>query len=302
VPNDLTTLTRAQRGLISHRQALTCGLSDHGIRHRIANGTWERIHRGLYLVSGNTIDRHHEILGAILRVGGPAWASHSTAAELWELPIRPPTSVEITTPLGRLVRQQGIRAHRSGRISENDVRVVDGIPVLSGARTVLDLSGRVGVRELGRIMDDGLRRRVFTLAALHAVFRELPYEAPGRSPATMRKVLAARTVGFHPGDSELERTVLQAILDAGLPEPISQHPVKLGRNTYRLDLAYPDHKIAIEVDGFAFHHDRGTFDRDRQRQNDLVTAGWTVLRFTARSTPEEIAATVRSAFVRLSAP
>ena len=302
MPDTLLTLTRAQRGLISHRQALACGVSDHGIRHRLANGTWDRMDRGLYLVSGVAPGRYHEVLGAVLRVGGPAWASHSTAAELWEFPIPPVTSVEITTPLGRLVRQQGIRAHRSGRISEHDVRTVDGIPVLSGARTVLDLSGRVSEKELGRIVDDGLRRRVFTLAALHAVFRELPYEAPGRSPTKMRKVLAERTVGFHPGDSELERTVVQAILSAGLPQPLAQHPITLGRSTYLLDLAYPDLKIAIEVDGFAFHHDRGTFDHDRRRQNDLVTAGWTVLRFTSRSTPAEIVATIRSAFVRLSAP
>ena len=48
-----------------------------------------------------------------------------------------------------------------------------------------------------------------------------------------------------------------------------------------------------EVDGFEFHRTRHAFDADRVRQNDLVSADWTVLRFTSRSAPDEIVATVR---------
>lgn len=144
------------------------------------------------------------------------------------------------------------------------------------------------------MVDDGLRRRVLTLSELHAVAARLPTIAPGRSPKTVEAVLRERTAGFHPGGSELESHVLRTIVEAGLPAPVRQLRVVANGHTYFLDLAYPE-KVAIEVDGFAFHHDRTTFDRDRRRQNDLVNVGWIVLRFTSRSTAAEIVDSVRQA-------
>jgi len=46
------------------------------------------------------------------------------------------------------------------------------------------------------------------------------------------------------------------------------------------DFAAPELKLCIEIDGRAYHSDRATFENDRARQNALVLAGWTVLRFT----------------------
>jgi len=53
-----------------------------------------------------------------------------------------------------------------------------------------------------------------------------------------------------------------------------------GRVLAEIDFANPELKIAIEVDGRAFHSDRCAFERDRERQNMLVIRGWIVLRFT----------------------
>jgi very-short-patch-repair endonuclease len=73
----------------------------------------------------------------------------------------------------------------------------------------------------------------------------------------------------------------RAIVDGGLPEPVLQHPVSVGNCRYRIDLAYPEFKIAIEIDGWEYHSSRSAFDDDRSRANDLVVAGWQVLRFTS---------------------
>lgn len=64
--------------------------------------------------------------------------------------------------------------------------------------------------------------------------------------------------------------------------PVPQHVVRVdGRFVARVDLAFPAHRIAVEYDGRAVHDREDAFLRDRRRQNDLVRAGWTVLRFTA---------------------
>jgi very-short-patch-repair endonuclease len=89
--------------------------------------------------------------------------------------------------------------------------------------------------------------------------------------------------------------VLRAIVLSGSPEPVPQHWVTLGTRRYRIDLAYPEFKVAIEVDAWDAHRSRTAFDRDRVRENDLVVAGWRVLRFTSNSPPSAIGTTVAAA-------
>jgi very-short-patch-repair endonuclease len=62
-----------------------------------------------------------------------------------------------------------------------------------------------------------------------------------------------------------------------------------------IDLAYPSHHLALEVDGWAFHGHRAAFDADRLRANDLVLLGWSVLRFTSAMSDAHICATVARA-------
>ena len=63
---------------------------------------------------------------------------------------------------------------------------------------------------------------------------------------------------------------------------------------YRIDLAYPELRLAIECDGFRWHAQRSDWDADRRRQNDLVAQGWRVLRLTAAMSDDEIIAAIRS--------
>lgn len=235
------------------------------------------------------------MLGAVLLAKAPVWTSHASSARIWGYDRLPAHPVELSVPLERRVRLAGVVAHRTGTLAAADVTIVGCLPVLSAARTVVDLSTRLTPEALESMVDDMLRRGVLSLSALHAVARRLPTIAPGRSPRAVERVLQVRTGSYHPGGSELERSVLRIIVDAGLPTPVSQFRVAIGAAVYFLDLAYPEARIGIEIDGFSFHHDRTNFDRDRTRQNNLVNAGWTILRFTSRSTPSEIIDAVRRA-------
>lgn len=293
---DLTShITSAQRGLITRHQAIGAGMTDSAIGHLVRRGIWRRVRNGLYALNGIPSDWELEVLGAVLLAGSPAWASHYSSARLWDYRGLADGPIEITTLLERRMRVGGIRCHRSGTLHEDDLRVVDGIPTLSAARTIVDLSARLTEAALDRMIDDGLRRRVLTIGELRSVARRLPTIAPGRSPKTIESILHRRLDDLGPTDSELESRVLQLLVDAGLPRPVLQHRVVLDGRTYFIDLAYPEPRLAIEVDGYGFHGDRTTFDRDRRRQNDLVNAGWTVLRFTSRSTDDEILEAVRRA-------
>jgi very-short-patch-repair endonuclease len=84
-----------------------------------------------------------------------------------------------------------------------------------------------------------------------------------------------------------------------------QHEVwHAGRFIARIDAAYPERRIAIEVDGFEAHSSPDAFQRDRTRQNRLVALGWTVLRFTWADVvqrPTMVAQTIREAINRVPA-
>jgi very-short-patch-repair endonuclease len=90
-----------------------------------------------------------------------------------------------------------------------------------------------------------------------------------------------------PSSSFLEYAFLRWVLDpaverSALPQVLSQREVRVGGRDYRIDFEIQgrDHLYAVELDGFAFHSNRDAFTYDRLRQNDLVAAGRTVIRFS----------------------
>jgi len=155
------------------------------------------------------------------------------------------------------------------------------------------LSMRHDAKGLARLFDEGLRRGLVSHIGLHACVQSLPL-APGRSPDRVHALLAKRIPGYDPGDSDLETDAWEALVAAGLP-PVRQHRVTVNGRRYKLDLAYPDLKIGIELDGYDSHRTRTAFDYDRVRGNDLALAKWVLLHFTSNNTTQELVTSVRAA-------
>jgi very-short-patch-repair endonuclease len=105
-----------------------------------------------------------------------------------------------------------------------------------------------------------------------------------------------------PSESELETRFVQLLRRARLPRPVRQHEVWLGgRVVARADLAYPGQRLLIELDGWSAHGTKRAFRSDRRRQNSLVLAGWTLLRFTWADVVESPAAVVAAVHGALAA-
>ncbi len=153
------------------------------------------------------------------------------------------------------------------------------------ALTVVEAS----VRRRGgaKLMDRSLHRHVELRALWRAHLRN-----KGRygAPAARRMLLAAAD-GTR---SEAERLLVKLLRQAGLAGWRTNHPVA----GYKVDAAFPNQRVAIEVDGFAFHTDEEVFQIDRQRQNAIALSGWQILRFTwldLTEYPERVIASIRSA-------
>lgn len=85
-----------------------------------------------------------------------------------------------------------------------------------------------------------------------------------------------------PAGKAAELSLRDQIVAAGLPEPFREftfHPTR----DWRLDLAWPDRKLAIEIDG-AVHRTKERFAADMEKFNEAGLAGWTVIRVT----PEQV--------------
>ena len=93
----------------------------------------------------------------------------------------------------------------------------------------------------------------------------------------MRRTIRSLAEGTR---SEAERHLVSLLRKNGIAGWVANLRVRAGGRTYVLDIAFARERITVEVDSRAFHTDTRAFQDDRTRQNDLVAAGWTVLRFT----------------------
>ena len=295
---ELLSCAGRQHGLFTTAQADDRGVGKDVLDRWRGNRTCRRMYRGVYAVSGAPATWYQAVMAAVLAAGPDAVASHTTAGVVWAARNVGRERTEVSTARPRRARIAGVRVHRTTVFLAEEQTVRAGIPVTTVARTLVDLSGRLSAAQLGIITDDALRRPTMTLRELERAVAGLP-GASGRKPSRIRSVLAQRIEGYDPGDSGLELRVLRTIVAAGLPAPVQQHDVTVAGRSYRIDLAYPEQKLAIEVDGFEPHRHRSAFDRGRARANDLVVAGWTVLRFTSESPDADIAHSVSTALAAL---
>ena len=286
-------IARRQHGLITLDQALAAGLTIDQVRYRHRSGEWSVARPGVYAVSGAPPNWTQTVAAVALASQPQAWLSHETAGTLWAMPGVKDDVIHISTGLDRRVRLAGVCGHRSGALFDADVTTTQRIPVTTPARSLVDLSSGLTYRQLGAAVDDAVRRRIMSLESFRRCVARLA-EAPGRRTSALQELLAERLPGYNPGDSDLETRVLRLLVAQGFPPPAQQHTVRIGGRTFRIDLAYPVLKLAIELDGWEFHNSRTAFDDDRARANLLVAHGWTVVRFTSRSTDEEILGCLRA--------
>jgi len=274
--------------------ALASGLSDRDLRHPGV----DRLSRDTYLPRALSTELAARAAAVLLNAPGRAVVSHVTAAVLWELAIPArgsDTRVHLTVATGSAARNRADRFVHRLPLASDEITRVAGIPVTTPTRTWRDLAMELPTPQLLAVTDQ-LLAGVATSASLEEALLRRPV---GRGAARARAVLrVADALAGSPMESVLRWT----LLDAGLPPPVLQHVVtdEAGRFAGRADLAWPAQCVLVEFDG-DLHRHRDVFVNDLRRQNRLVAAGWTVLRFSSADLlgrPEELVAEVRAALRR----
>lgn len=296
-------LAAAQRGLVTREQALAAGMERWTIANALASGTWVEVRRGVYRWAASPESWHQQALAACIGRVRAAAVSHRSAGFLHGLLPTAPERLEVVVPYGSA--REGLSriacVHRIQQpLAKGDVVKIDGLPVTSLPRTIADLAAVLAPPALPELVDRAMRSRpsdhgrTWLTQAIEEAARAR------RGARALRTATAPWVVGGRGArqlQSVLEAQVLRLLLAAAVPPPRCQFEVLLtaGARCY-LDFAWPAEKVALEVDGYAFHSDRGAFDHDRVRGNRLLAAGWQVLHTTAgevRSRPQEIVTAVR---------
>jgi very-short-patch-repair endonuclease/predicted transcriptional regulator of viral defense system len=291
----IAELAGGQGGVVAHRQLAALGLSASAIGRRIRGGRLHPIHRGVYAVGHRAVGVAGRRWAALLVVGDGAVISHATAGAAYDLRPGAGAAVHVTLP-GRAGRKRrpGIRVHRPELLRSDEVTTLDGLPITTPARTLLDLAATgLRGRPLEAAIDQADRRRLLDFADLH----ELVARYPRRPGTPSLKAVLAR---YRAGDtrSELE-ALLAELCDAhDLPRP-QENCVVEGKVR---DFYWPHARLVVEADSYAWHRSPSALDDDRQRDVELTLAGYRTLRFTWEQVTRRRTYVVSSVLAGLRAP
>jgi hypothetical protein len=251
------------RRLFTVGEAINRGLTRSPLRWGERTGRWRRVDFGVYGEGDAEPDALDRARARVLASGGVD--SGRLAAILHDLD-------GVTEPDDRPVRRRRLPSER--------VVVAGGIPCTDGLQTLIDLAADLDDREWEQALEAALRKRLTTIDALEAALPKLG-RARTAGVRRMRRVLDRRPVGAAPTESLLETLMVQLARRVdSLPDPSRQYHVFDRHETFvaRLDLAWPERGLFVELDG---QQHEGQPIYDARRETAVVAAtGWLPGRFT----------------------
>jgi very-short-patch-repair endonuclease len=310
--DDMTTLDDRllpvlvrQHWLVTAHDVADAGGTEDQIARRVRDRRWIRVDRGVYWPSEAPTSWEATVLAPILSVPSDVrvLASDTTAAALHGIPGFGRGRAELSVERPYNLRRSGVRIRTSSDLDRCQTVKVGGIPTTDLRRTLLDLGRTVGDQRLLRAIEWSRRERGVSWSDLVATLAHHARRGRG-GIQRLRRVLLANAHREEITDSDLEVLLLGLLAEAGLPEPGVHHRIRAdGRVVAEIDLAYPERRIAIEIDG-RIHLREDVWNRDLPRQNYLVLEGWTVLRFNRDRVldhPEQVVAEIRAAILQARA-
>jgi very-short-patch-repair endonuclease len=264
--------------------ARTVDLAGRVDRHTVSD--WvrrQRLHRpysGVVVLPERWDEWPTRAMAAVLATDGVL--SHLSALAVWRvLPKEGPIHVSI--PAGRRgLRGSGLTVHRVRSLAADRL---GPYPVTGLPRSVIDTWGLAHGRTANRRARERARAVVIeTLRERRVTARELRTELTSQPALAGRRAFDDLLGLVEQGcESELEIWGVRNVLHGpGMPCFVQQHPVRLPWGTVRLDAAVPELRVAVELDGAAFHGSAEARERDTRRDAALAARGWVVLRFSYR--------------------
>lgn len=283
----LAELANRQHGVVAWRQLRALGFSSSAIDRMLARGQLHLLHRGVYAVGHRNVSRSGRFLAACLATDGVL--SHRSAGALLHI-VNYDGPIEVTVPTkGR--RQPTLLLH-CAVLPPDEITVIDGIPVTTTPRTLLDLAAVLPGHRLERAVGQAEILRLTDALSVPDLIARHPGRRGSRALAALVEEPAPVLA------SELEHRYLAFTEQFGLPHG----ETNASRSGYEVDVVYERQRVMVELDGRAFHATRLAFEADRERDRHLAAQGWRVIRLTWRQIErdaERVAADLRAILAHL---
>jgi very-short-patch-repair endonuclease len=211
---------------------------------------------------------------------GPGAAlSHLSAAELWRLTRQAGGPIHVTVPRkAGLGKRPGLVIHRTS-LAPADVIKLDGIPVTSIPRTLIDLAGTEPRRTVERAIDEA---QFLGRYQHRAIARALTRNAGRNGAGALKAILARHRPGSTRTRSKLEERVLCLFRGRRFSVP----EVNADCDGYLVDFLWREERVVVEIDSRAAHEKDSSFERDRERDLELRAKSYEVLRFAEEHVDE----------------
>jgi very-short-patch-repair endonuclease len=284
----IAELASEQHSVFSYGQALDTGFTVSAVRHRLAVERWQPVRIGpkkiivprVYHHAGAPVTWHGEVMAAVLWGGPGTVASHRTSGALKRLDgFKRGGVIDITVPRGRYPQLEGVVTHRSILLGPADIHTVDGIPATRPVRLLIE-SGLVVPKPILEMAYEDCERRGWLIHDYTMRHLERLKAPLRRGSRPFLEVMLERDPSWAPTESVLETGTWDLLRDAGFLLPERQFEITYNGKKIRLDFAYPDLMIAIEADGFRWHHGRLKWGLDRRRAAILGALGWRIIPVT----------------------
>lgn len=272
-----------QHGIVSRAQLVRCGMTKSMIEHRLRSERLDIVHRGVYRLGslrGDLVPVRSHFMAAVVACGPGSVISHQSAGHLWEI-LPGGKGVgdgRATISAPRRIRRIGITSRYRPGLRRSEITEVDRIPVTTPLRTLVDLSGVLGPRQLNRSAARAERLGLLESSALAVLI----HGHRGRVGAPTLRAALGSDCGPTFTRSNAEERFLELIRAGNLPLP----RVNAQLLAYEVDFYWPEQRLVVEVDGFEYHRSRRAFEGDRERDRTLVAAGFQVIRLTWRQITE----------------
>jgi hypothetical protein len=272
----IAAFAAGHHAVASHAELRGLGLGESAIEYRLSIGRLHRKHRGVYSIGHPLLSREGRWRAAVLASGAKAVLSHGDAAAHWGMMSVRGRLIHVTTPStsGRDPDPTRIRLHRVGTLRPWESALNEGIPTTTVARTLLDLSPHLRPRAVEETIAHANRLGLFDLLAVRRCLVEHPRQHG--APALRRLLGALEGTGAADLRSMLEVLLLQLSDDHDLPKPVANAQVA----GFMVDFFWPGRRLIVEADSYTYHSMPSAFERDRERDQQLALAGYTVVRFT----------------------
>lgn len=270
---------------------------DSGITRRQLRGPeFRRLLHGVHISSRVPYAARLRTHAALIVHPAGAVATHTSAARLIGSPVPDDPLEHVTVARSEDRRQRhGLRCHVAA-LQAADVQVLDGLRLSSPHRMFVELASALPLVDLVVVGDWLVRKGHVTCASL------VGYCAAARD----RHAAAARAAAAYVRarvDSVMETRLRMPLVLAGLPEPKVNLQLRDEHGTVimRLDLAYPEVKLAVEYDGRQHAEVVEQWERDLDRREDLDDDQWRLLVVTSKGIYREPERTLRRVWKALKA-